>query len=571
MTRILVVEDSATQAEELRLILEAAGFTVGIAIDGEQALECLARSGFDLVVSDIMMPGISGYELCRTIKSNPVNKETPVVLLTTLSDPMDIIQGLECEADNFVTKPYDPGGLVDRIKGILENRRLRSEGRLKVGIELLFLGRQFTITSDKQQILDLLISTFEDIVRTNQELRASETERRRANEELRAARDEADRANRAKNEFLSRMSHELRTPLNAVLGFAQLLQIEQLDPGQEESVAHILKAGRHLLALIEEVLDLSRIDAGRLDLSVEPVPVTEVVRETLDLLLTLAAKQAVELRAETPADPEIHVLADHQRLKQALLNLVANAVKYNRPAGHVTVSWTVKDQVVRIDVADTGIGIRPELMGQLFQPFERLAAAGTDVEGTGLGLALSKRLVAAMGGTIEAVSEAGKGSVFSIELPVSGSAHARPAGDDIPPPSATPSPERAATILYVEDNLANIRLVERIFTHRPKLRLLPALQGRLALDLAVESQPDLILLDLHLPDMGGEEVLQRLHADPATNRIPVIILSGDANPRRLERLLAAGATAYLSKPFNVTDFLHTIDTALTTPHDQPRQ
>jgi PAS domain S-box-containing protein len=378
--------------------------------------------------------------------------------------------------------------------------------------------------------------------------------------ERRRAEVEAGRANRAKSDFLSRMSHELRTPLNGILGFAQLLEMEARQPDQQESVEQILKAGRHLLGLINEVLDISRIEAGRLQLSLEPVPVGETIRRAVAVVRPLAADQAIEIRAEI-ADDGQHVLADRQRLQQVLLNLLSNAVKYNRRAGTVTVSTApAPEERLQIRVTDTGLGISPDKLHRLFTPFDRLGADVTGAEGTGLGLALSKHLVEAMGGTLSVESREGEGSTFALELPL------------VEAPSSTlESPETALAeaasgtggiVLYIEDNLSNVRLIERVLDRRPQTRLLSAIQGQLGLDLAREHQPDLILLDLHLPDIPGEEVLRRIREDPRTREIPVVVLSADATPGQIDRLLAMGARAYLTKPLDVRKLFTLLDETL---------
>jgi PAS domain S-box-containing protein len=387
------------------------------------------------------------------------------------------------------------------------------------------------------------------------------TERKLAEEQLCRAKDEAERANRAKDEFLSRMSHELRTPLNAVLGFAQLLEMDSLPAEQRESVRQILRGGQYLLGLIDEVLDITRIATGRLPLSPEAVSVAEALNEAADLIQPLAAERGLRVRVEDANG--LHVLADRQRLKQVLLNLLANGVKYNREGGGVAVTWerSPPDRL-RIRIADTGIGIPTEVMERLFAPFARLGAETTTVEGTGLGLALSKGLVEAMGGSIEAESEAGSGSVFTVELrlaeaPLQRYRREGEAGDD-----AGGDEILTRSILYIEDNLPNLKLIERVFSGRPQFRLMSAMQGRLGLELARENGPDLILLDLHLPDIPGDEVLMQLRQDPATRRIPVVMISADATHGQVKRLIEAGADEYLTKPLDVKRFLETVDAAL---------
>lgn len=383
--------------------------------------------------------------------------------------------------------------------------------------------------------------------------------------ELQEAVQAADRANQAKSEFLSRMSHELRTPLNAILGFAQLLEMDSLTPEQRESVGHVLKAGRHLLELINEVLDLARIEAGRLPISVEPVSLQTVVQESLDLVMLQATEANIEIHADAVSSHDLYVLADHQRLKQVLLNLLANAIKYNRNGGTVTVSGRqIPQDRIRIAVTDTGVGIAPERLARLFTPFERLGVEQTGVEGTGLGLTLSKRLVEAMGGTLGVESTAGRGSTFWVELPRAEDLPDRleRMSRSAPPRAELMASSKARVVLYIEDNLSNLKLLQRLLAHRPEVKLLPAMQGRMGLDLAREHQPDLILLDLHLPDMLGDEVLWKLQATPETSRIPVVVISADATAGQIDRLLAAGARAYLTKPLDVKKCLDLLDEIL---------
>jgi signal transduction histidine kinase len=554
--RILVVEDSATQAEMLCGLLEEQ-YATTLARSGEQALQCLATEEFSLVISDVMMPGISGYELCRRIKADPAVEDVPVILLTSLHDPMDIVRGLEAGADNYVTKPYDPEHLLTRIDHVLTNRRLRRNPRTSLGVSISFLGNEFTITSDKEQILDLLLSSVEDVIR--------------ANEALQRAKEEADHANRAKSEFLSRMSHELRTPLNAILGFGQLLELSVSDREDRESVQEILRAGKHLLGLVDEVLDIARIEAGRVSLSLEPVAVQPLIEETLSMLRPLASQRDIALYTATELGT-LHARADRQRLKQVLLNLLSNAIKYNRDGGVVVVSCAESSpERVRIQVKDTGPGIAPDDQPHLFAPFHRLPSGAATIPGTGLGLAISKGLIEAMEGTIGVESTKGEGSTFWFELPlaegVAISVDSAPAVKTMDAMVADAHPQWTQTVLYIEDDVANLRLVERVMARRPRVRLLTAMQGWLGLDLATQHHPDLILLDLHLPDVHGVEILQRLKADPTTACVPVVILSADATPGQAERLRTLGAQGFLAKPLDIQHLLGLVDEHHPEPSD----
>jgi len=389
-----------------------------------------------------------------------------------------------------------------------------------------------------------------------------EEEVRQRSMELREAKEAADRANTAKSEYLSRMSHELRTPLNAILGFAQLLELEDLGEEQRENLHYILTAARHLLALINEVLDIAAIEAGRLPLSLEPVAVADVVAETVSLIRPLADQHQV-LLVNPPLSCASHLQGDRQRLKQILLNLLSNAVKYNRQGGRVELECgPAADGRLRIQVLDTGPGIAAEAMGQLFVPFERLGNEQSGVEGAGLGLPLSRRLAEAMGGTLDVASEPGQGSRFWVELPQAEGPVQRAERQQELDPQAQPPPEEPAptlTVLYIEDNLSNLQLVERVLSRRPGVRLISAMRPQLGLDLAAEHDPDLILLDLHLPDMPGQEVLRRLRAEPRTAEVPVVILSADARPTLVDQLLAQGARAFLTKPLDVKELLELLD------------
>ncbi len=386
------------------------------------------------------------------------------------------------------------------------------------------------------------------------------SQRKRNEEALEAAKVEAENANRAKSDFLSRMSHELRTPLNAILGFSQLLELGDLDPTFRERVGYIYRAGRHLLDLINEVLDISRIEAGHLELSLEPVHVIETVREACDLMQPLAAERGIQINIAENETSAQYVRADRQRLKQVLLNLLANAVKYNRENGAVTLHFAQQPEssCFRIAIADTGSGIPAEKRARLFTPFERLGAEHTAVQGTGLGLALSKRLAEAMEGSLGFESEIGTGTTFWIDLPSAIAPIDHLAADETLP-TLEISESESRTFLYIEDNLSNLTLVEHLMKTHPQFKLISAMKGELGLQLAKRHRPDLILLDVHLPDMDGAEVLKRLRADEATREIPVVVLSADATQRQIDRLTSAGAIEYLTKPIDVTRFFAVIE------------
>jgi len=403
------------------------------------------------------------------------------------------------------------------------------------------------------------------------EILARSREVQDANQALHDANQALRAASEAKNAFMSRVSHELRTPLNAIMGFGELLSLGEVTAEHHEWVSMMLKAARHLLVLLDEVVDISSIETRGLSLSMEAVPVAGLITDALELVQPLAMSRGVHLDPAPPLASRWYVHADHQRLRQVLLNLLSNAIKYNHPAGTVTITASQQPgDRLRIAVADTGRGIAADDLDRLFTPFERLDAAQAGIEGTGLGLALSRQLVSAMGGTSGVQSTLGEGSVFWIELPAAepiAVAQVAIARDPVAVPRTYAAPK---TVLYVEDMVENLRLVEQILKQRPSTTVIPAMLGGVALDLARQHHPDLILLDLHLPDIPGEEVLRRLQADPATRTIPVVVLSADATPHQIDRLLAAGAASYLTKPLSVRAFLQAADQVLGEQSPAPQ-
>lgn len=392
------------------------------------------------------------------------------------------------------------------------------------------------------------------------------SERKKAEEETKKAHIEAERANMAKSEFLSRMSHELRTPLNSILGFSQLLEMGELNLSQKKGVTHILKSGKHLLDLINEILDISRIESGRLSLSLEPVQLSGVIEEMMDTAMPIAGIRNIELLLKDSPCNKMFIKSDRQRFKQIILNLINNAIKYNHEGGKVTITTELlkkgsnNEGNIKISVIDTGFGIPPEDLSKIFTPYERIGADRTNTEGTGLGLSVVKKLVDAMGGEIGVESIINKGSNFWVIFP-----SAESQVEVIKQSGALTAlkkglVQRTGTILYIEDNVPNVELVGQILSEeRPGMRLIANSRGKQAVRLATKYGPNLILLDLNLPDIHGSEVLKMLLSDDRTKSIPVVIISADAMPGQLEKLLKAGAKKYLTKPLDIRLFLKVID------------
>jgi PAS domain S-box-containing protein len=491
----------------------------------------------------------------------------PSGIITDVNKQMEALTG--CTRDELIGAPFknyftDPERAEAAIKLVLGEKKVTN-------FELTARARD-----GKTTVVSYNATTFYDRDRTLQGVFAAArdvTERKRfeqtlqeTNVELESAKAMAEKANLAKSDFLSSMSHELRSPLNAILGFAQLMESEspRPTPSQKESIDQILRAGWYLLELINEILDLATIEAGRLSLSPEPVSLAEVMLECQAMTLPQAQKSGISMSFPR-FDMPYFVHADRTRVKQVLINLLSNAIKYNRGQGTVEVQCTEGDPGrVRISVKDTGAGLSPDKLAQLFQSFNRLGQEGSAEEGTGIGLVVTKRLVELMGGVIGVESSVGLGTTFWVELisdvaPQLAADGAEPT--TVPEPPA-PAGARQRTLLYVEDNAANLRLVEHLVARRPDLRLLSALDGTLGIALARASQPEVILMDINLPGISGIEALKILREDPATAHIPVVALSANAVPREIAKGLEAGFFRYLTKPLKVDEFMDTLDVAL---------
>ncbi len=490
----------------------------------------------------------------------------PAGIITDVNKQMEALTG--CTRDELIGAPFknfftDPDRAEAGIKRVLSGSKVTD-------YELTARARD-----GKQTVVSYNATTFHDRDRKLQGVFAAArdvTERKRFertlqenNAELERARAAAEKANLTKSDFLSSMSHELRSPLNAILGFAQLMNSDSPPPtpSQTASIDQILNAGWYLLELINEILDLAQIESGKLALSREPTSLADVMLECQAMIEPQGEKRGIRMTFPDSGTPYF-VDADRTRLKQVLINLLSNAIKYNQPNGTVVVEYAMNTpQRVRVSVTDSGAGLPPEMLQQLFQPFNRLGQERSTEEGTGIGLVMSKRLVEMMGGIIGVDSTVGMGSVFWFEL---NSTNEPQLEADLTPSLvareqiATVVPLR--TLLYVEDNPANLKLIEQLIARRPDIHLLSARDGNTGIQLARANQPTLILMDINLPGISGIEALQILREDPATAHIPVIALSANAMPRDIEKGLQAGFFRYLTKPIKVPEFMDTIEVAL---------
>nr|WP_296495081.1 PAS domain S-box protein [Rhodoferax sp.] len=495
-----------------------------------------------------------------------MNKITPA----DISDPQEVIaraESLSTELETSISPGFE--ALVFKasrgIEDIYELTYIRKDGsRFPAVVSVTALR------DDQGSIIGYLLIGTDNTARKQVEAERARLDLvlQNKNVELERARQAADHANQAKSDFLSSMSHELRSPLNAILGFAQLLESGEPPPSptQAASVGQILTAGWYLLELINEILDLALIESGRLSLSLEPTSLHDVLQDCQAMIAPQAQQKGISIKFPV-IGIDCFVVADRTRLKQVLVNLLSNAIKYNRANGTVEVTYRMHDaDRLRISVRDSGQGLSPLKISQLFQPFNRLGQEAGTEEGTGIGLVVSRQLVELMGGEIGVTSAVGAGSVFWFELNAASGPQLDM--DESPPldlaPVTAPADASVLTLLYMEDNQANMALVEQLVARRPDMRLLGAQDAMRGIALARAHQPDLILMDINLPGISGMQALAILLEDPVTQHIPVMALSANAMQRDIEKGLAAGFYRYLTKPIRVNEFMLALDEGMAS-------
>ena len=493
-------------------------------------------------------------------------------IITDVNKQMESLTG--CTRDELIGAPFknyftDPARAEMSINLVLSDKKVTNcelTVRARDGLKTT-VSYNATTFYDRNRKLQGVFAAARDVTERKRLTQALEDK----NVELESAKFTAEKANLAKSDFLSSMSHELRSPLNAILGFAQLLESATPPPSasQSESITQILQAGWHLLKLINEVLDLAVVESGKVSLSSEPVSLADVAFECQAMMEPLAKQREITMSFPL-VNAACFVHADRMRIKQVLINLLSNAIKYNRKSGTVDVNWsTIGADRIRINVEDSGPGLSPEKLAQLFQSFNRLGQEASTEEGTGIGLVVSKRLVELMGGAIGAKSTVGVGSVFWIELLQAPAPVLEIASEDkelIAHPKLLPG-AKIHTLLHVEDNPANLKLVEQLIARRPDIHLLSAINGTLGIELARTCMPEVILMDINLPGISGIEALKILRQDPVTSHIPIVALSANALPRDVERGLKAGFFRYLTKPIKVKEFMETLNEALKLAAD----
>jgi len=496
----------------------------------------------------------------------------PAGIITDVNKQMEALTG--CTRDELIGAPFknyftDPDLAEEAIRLVLSETKITNyelTARARDGQETV-VSYNATTFYNRDRKLQGVFAAARDVT----ERKLLDQVLREQNVELESAKSAAEKANLAKSDFLSSMSHELRTPLNAILGFAQLMASDSPAPtlGQKESIDQILRAGWYLLGLINEILDLALIESGKMLMSLEPLSFAEVMLECQTMMEPQAQSRGIRLTFPEFDDP-FFVMGDRTRMKQIMVNLLSNAIKYNSEHGSVEVTCDVRtSDRIRVSIRDTGAGLSPEKLEQLFQPFNRLGRETEGVEGTGIGLVMTKRLIELMGGVIGVESAVGSGSVFWIEMLSTLAPHVmRESEATRPEQPQVKSSASSRTLLCVEDNPANLKLVEQLIARRPDMHLLTAVNGTLGIELARSARPKVILMDINLPDISGFEALTILRDDPITAHIPVIALSANAMPRDIEKGLKAGFLRYLTKPIKVNEFMDALDVALDLAEQQ---
>jgi signal transduction histidine kinase len=561
---ILIVEDSLTQAEALRHTLEAYGYSCLTARDGNEALAAVREQPPALIISDIVMPEMNGYAFCKAIKSDARFKQVPIILLTALTDSSDIIRGLECGADSFVTKPYTEDYLLSRIHDLLTAYREGKSEKAESSIELEFQGQRVAITAGRHQILDMLLSTYEQCVQINHKLRSREQELEAANARLaelyeaeQRARAAAEEANHSKDAFLAMVTHELRSPLNAILGWTRVLRTKKLEAEAQQHALETIEASARTQAhLIEDLLDTARIASGKMRIESKPVDLIEVIHAALEVVRPAAEARHIEL--VSTADAHDHLITgDPDRLQQIIWNLLSNAIKFTPEGGRVEIRLERADPYARITVTDTGRGIAPEFLPHVFERFSQQAGSGGNSRrgGLGLGLSLTKQLVELHGGTIAATSPGlQQGATFTVKLPLRA----------VRPKAKSPKSRVLADVrvLVVDDDNDARELVRLALTHHGAAVTPTASAAEALAILGKEERFDVLVSDIGMPEINGYDLMRQVRASPRAEiaRLPAVALTAFGRSTDRIRALAAGFQMHVPKPVEPEELILVIAT-----------
>ena len=561
---ILIVEDSLTQALKLQYILEQHDYGVAVADNGEAALDYLKEHAPALVISDIVMPEMDGYEMCRRIKEKESLKGIPVILLTSLSDPVDVIRGLQCGADNFITKPYQEDFLISRVKSVLINRELRRTASGDWGFKIFFRGEQYTVTSDRMQMVDLLFSSFENAVQKNQELENAIRELKATQEELALAKEAAEKANQAKSLFLANMSHDIRTPMNGIIGMTDLCLDTKLTDEQKEYLGMVKTSADSLLSLLNDILDFSKIEGDMLELEQIDFNLNNAVEDTVKSLAYLAHNKGLELACRIHRNVPVALVGDPGRLRQVIVNLAGNSLKFTEK-GEVVVEVKLEDEgeddvLLHFLVRDTGIGIPREKQEKIFEAFSQADESTTrQYGGTGLGLSISSKLAAMMGGKIWVESEQGAGSTFQFtarfglqKMPLS---HGKTDLSDL----------KGLPVLIIDDNETNREILKEVLL---SWEMSPTVAGgedtlRVLEDAGRSGRPfSLVLLDAHASEKDGFGIALEIKENSDWTA-PMIMMTSSVGMRGdAEKCRRLGIAAYLTKPIKQSELFDAILTVL---------
>jgi signal transduction histidine kinase len=557
--RILVVEDSPTQAQLLRLILEAEGFAVDVCGNGEEGLACLNEAPFDLVVSDVLMQGLTGFELCRTIKADPALSDTPVVLVTTLREPQEIVQALEVGADSFIRKPYDPDALVGRLRSLLAQRpprtkdatpaprRRREDDPAFRGVEAVFNGKTIHVHANREQILRLLLGTFEDVVRANTLLREREAE-------LSVAKKELEEAARMKDIFFATLSHELRTPLTAIVGWVHILKEGQTDPVIVQRAVETIERNLSVQnTLIADLLDVSRIVSGKLDLEMTALDLPSLVRASVDSAQPTAIANGIAMEVVL-APISAPISGDPARLQQVVTNLLTNSLKFTPRGGRVEVRLTQERTCAVLTVTDSGSGIRPDALPFVFERFRQASLEDTKAGGLGLGLAIVKHIVDVHHGKVTAASAgAGQGATFTVTLPLTLDVKVAPA-KVLGRLTGGGAPLAGLKVVVADDQEDSRDLIEFLLTQQGAV-VTGAASAAEAFAAVKGHPPDVLLSDIEMPDENGYALIKRVRALAAEDggTVPAAAMTAHGSREDRDRALAAGFQRHLPKPFQPAD------------------